>query len=161
MVKDAEFDYSGLEKYELHSRAVADAVLCDLDGTLCLRGDRSPYDYSQVINDTANRPVLTILNALYNNGLEVIFLSGRPESCREDTERWLMTNFSTGFCTYVGLFMRPDGDNRRDWVVKEELFTKYIRHNYNIICALDDRNQVVDMWRAIGLTCLQVAEGNF
>jgi hypothetical protein len=26
---------------------------------------------------------------------------------------------------------------------------------------LDDRNQVVDMWRSIGLPCFQVAPGNF
>ena len=26
---------------------------------------------------------------------------------------------------------------------------------------LDDRNQVVKMWRENGLTCLQVAEGDF
>jgi hypothetical protein len=31
----------------------------------------------------------------------------------------------------------------------------------NILYAVDDRQRVVDMWRSNGITCLQVAEGNF
>lgn len=30
-----------------------------------------------------------------------------------------------------------------------------------ILCVLDDRNKVVKMWRELGLTCLQMAEGDF
>ena len=43
----------------------------------------------------------------------------------------------------------------------DEIFENDIRPYYNIDYVLDDRNQVVEMWRSIGLTCLQVAEGNF
>ena len=33
---------------------------------------------------------------------------------------------------------------------------------YDVAGVLDDRDQVVKMWRnELGLTCLQVAEGNF
>ena len=45
--------------------------------------------------------------------------------------------------------------------VKHELFNKHVRHDYNVRGAFDDRNQVVEMWRAIGLTVFQVADGNF
>jgi len=31
----------------------------------------------------------------------------------------------------------------------------------NVLCALDDRQQVVDMWRERGIRCLQVAKGDF
>ena len=31
----------------------------------------------------------------------------------------------------------------------------------NVAMVFDDRNQVVDMWRQNGLTCFQVADGNF
>lgn len=54
------------------------------------------------------------------------------------------------------LFMRE-----ADYIVKAELFDKYVRHNYNVIGVLDDRTQVVNMWRSMGLTCLQVAPGDF
>lgn len=54
------------------------------------------------------------------------------------------------------------GDNRKDSIVKRELYEKYIEGKYLIRFVLDDRNQMVDMWRnELGLKCLQVAEGNF
>ena len=31
----------------------------------------------------------------------------------------------------------------------------------NVAMVFDDRNQVVDMWRQNGLTCFQVADGDF
>lgn len=42
-----------------------------------------------------------------------------------------------------------------------ELFDRHARDEYRVLVVLDDRKQVVDMWRSLGLTCLQVAEGNF
>lgn len=57
--------------------------------------------------------------------------------------------------------MRPADDNRDDALVKYELFNKYVRDNYDVLGVFDDRNRVVDMWRRIGLTCYQVAEGDF
>lgn len=57
--------------------------------------------------------------------------------------------------------MRPEGDIRKDSIVKREIFENYIRDYYNIQFVLDDRNQVVEMWRSLGLKCLQVQEGDF
>lgn len=41
------------------------------------------------------------------------------------------------------------------------MFEEHIRNKFCVEYVLDDRNQVVDMWRNMGLTCLQVAEGGF
>ena len=57
--------------------------------------------------------------------------------------------------------MRKNGYNKKDSIVKKEIFDEYIKDKYYVEFILDDRNQVVDMWREMGLTCLQVAEGNF
>ncbi|MFJ5071268.1 hypothetical protein ACIQC7_33105 [Kitasatospora sp. NPDC088556] len=57
--------------------------------------------------------------------------------------------------------MRPTGDSRRDSIVKVEIFDAHVRDTYNVTCVLDDRTQVVQAWRAIGLTVLQVADGDF
>jgi adenylate cyclase class IV len=57
--------------------------------------------------------------------------------------------------------MRKTGDNRPDNIVKKEIFDSNIKNNYYIEFVLDDRNKVVKMWRELGLTCLQVADGNF
>ena len=62
---------------------------------------------------------------------------------------------------YSDLFMRADGDYRADSIVKEEIYHDKIEPVYNVLLVLDDRDSVVKMWRSLGLTCLQVAEGNF
>ncbi len=87
-----------------------------------------------------------------------MFLSGRPDSCRRDTWDWLYENVRVPI---ADLLMRTTGDGRTDYVVKQELFDNRVRDRYDIRWVLDDRDQVVKMWRSLGLTCLQVAEGNF
>ena len=84
-------------------------------------------------------------------------MSGRPDNYREATEKWLADNH----IVYEHLYMRAAGDNREDSIVKCELFHKYVQPAYNISVVLDDRNRVVAMWRKLGLTVLQVAEGGF
>ena len=63
------------------------------------------------------------------------------------------------------LLMRSDGDNRSDYIVKKEIYEQNIRDWQDVLFVLDDRNSkkcpVVDMWREQGLTCFQVAEGDF
>ena len=63
--------------------------------------------------------------------------------------------------TYYQLFMRKTDDFRKDAIVKEEIYQGEIEGKYNVLCVLDDRNQVVEFWRSKGLSCFQVAEGNF
>jgi hypothetical protein len=62
---------------------------------------------------------------------------------------------------YNELLMRPNGDNRADDVVKEELFRARIQPRYSVAGVIDDRNRIVKMWRRLGLVCFQVAEGDF
>ncbi len=46
-------------------------------------------------------------------------------------------------------------------MMKEKLYRQHIERKYNIKFVLDDRQQVVDMWRGWGLTVFQVDEGDF
>lgn len=134
------------------------AIVVDIDGTVALHVDRSPYDYSKVHTDNPNWNVVAIVRALRAIGYHIVFLSGRPDSCREDTENWL--NAWVGG-PYHGPFMRTTGDERNDAVIKVELFDKYVRHNWDVRAVFDDRNRVVRAWRDLGLTVFQVADGNF
>jgi predicted kinase len=134
------------------------AVLVDIDGTVALKGARSPFDETRVREDRPNLPVITVVRALYDSGNEIVFLSGRTDGCRAATLEWLSEHVPV---PRAGLFMRPAGDMRKDSVVKLELFDKHVRDAYDVTCVLDDRAQVVEAWRSIGLTCLAVAEGNF
>lgn len=134
-----------------------DCIICDIDGTIAINNSgRSPYDWKRVGEDALNS---TIADILKSTPVQMVFLfSGRDEECRELTQEWLRKNN----VYYDTLVMRPEGDVRKDSIVKRELFKKYVKGKYNVKFVLDDRNQVVDMWRnELGLICLQVAEGDF
>lgn len=133
-----------------------EAVLCDLDGTLALLNGRNPYDASTCEQDALNPVVAGIIRAV-GEGTRLVLVSGREDRHRPQTERWLASHA----IAYDALHMRQTGDNRRDAIIKEEIFDAHIRPHYAVRFVLDDRNQVVAMWRRLGLVCLQVAEGDF
>lgn len=139
--------------------AASQVVLCDIDGTIALRRGRSPYDQSKVLEDAFD-PRMNFLLSSLSEKFKIIFLSGRQDTkqCREDTEKWLKDNLRL---SEVTLIMRPEGDFRPDDVVKKELYQKYIKDRYNVVCVFDDRDKVVKMWRNLGLLCCQVYYGNF
>jgi predicted kinase len=137
---------------------VPEAVLVDIDGTVALFNGRSPYDMSRVHEDLPNTAVISAVRAMHAAGYRIVFCSGRSDDCREATEKWLGEHVGV---PYDALFMRVYGDQRRDSVVKAEIFDREIRAQYRILGVFDDRAAVVRMWRALGLTVFQVAEGNF
>ena len=134
------------------------AVLVDIDGTVALMSGRSPYDWARVGEDLPNPAVITAVRAMQAAGNAIVFCSGRDEVSRPETEAWL--DLYVGV-PYEALFMRPEGDGRKDAVVKREIFDRDIRNRWRIVGVFDDRQQVVRMWRALGLTVFQVAEGDF
>ena len=118
---------------------------------------RGPYDWHKVGEDSRDYAIGYLVDVLEQVGFNIILVSGRDAVCRAETEKWLEDKE----VEYVALFMRPEGDQRKDNIVKEEIFNNHIRNKYNVIFVLDDRNQVVEMWRSLGLKCLQVADGDF
>lgn len=136
------------------------AVMVDIDGTVALHGDRSPFDTARYHEDTANAAVIDTVTMAYEAGHRVIFCSGRSEDFREVTEQWLHHHVLPQGAGWE-LHMRPSGDTRNDAVVKLELFDQYIRDRFNVRFVLDDRDRVVAAWRSVGLTVFQVAEGAF
>lgn len=133
-------------------------MLVDIDGTVALMNGRSPYDWSRVGEDAPNPAVITAVRAMHAAGNAIVFCSGRDEECRAETQAWLDLYVDV---PYEGLFMRPAGDSRKDAIVKREIFDEEIRDRWRVIGVFDDRQQVVRMWRALGLTVFQVAEGDF
>ncbi len=136
------------------------ACISDLDGTLALFGNANPYD-RDFLQDKVNKPIKNILEN-YMGEDQLIFVSGRDSKYRDITIKWLEKSLNMITSQIEShLFMRPEGDKRKDAIVKKELYDANIKGKYNILFVLDDRNQMVEMWRGLGLTCLQVAEGNF
>lgn len=148
------------------SELLPGVYLCDIDGTVATMCDRSPFDESRVSEDTPNHDIVDLIKHLIYSGEEVIFISARTDACYNETMEWLLehaipTVDYMGRDIYPDLFMRPSGDKRKDRNVKLDLFNEHIRGKYRVKGVFDDRDQVVDMWRELGLTCLQVAKGDF
>jgi predicted kinase len=133
-----------------------DGIIVDMDGTLALLNGRNPYDASRCESDLPNQPVLDTVHK-WQSSLNIIVASGRTDNYQPQTERWLQKYG----VNYTNIYLRKTGDQRKDSIIKEEIYRQNIEGKYNIRFVLDDRQQVVDMWRSLGLTVFQVAEGDF
>lgn len=144
-------------------------VIFDMDGTLAdvrhrlhfLNGPKKDFEafYGTMYHDTPNALVCE-LAAMYasNNEYYLIICTGRPERYRRETKQWLLDYE----IEYHGLFMRAnDRLSDKDSDVKRDMLNLIRKLWPSPILAVDDRSQVVKMWREEGLVCLQVADGNF
>lgn len=89
-------------------------------------------------------------------GKSIAIFSGRMETAKEQTIKWLEKHG----VEYDILEMRKSKDYRSDVDVKEEMFNKHFEPK-QIWFVVDDRDKVVDLWRRIGLTCLQCQKGDY
>ncbi len=141
------------------------AVIFDVDGTLAKMVDRSPYDLEKCDTDIIN-PMVVELSKMYDKqGYQIIVVSGRECGTEEDPMKYYrMTRKWVEDFAHVPLVMqcqRVQGDDRKDDVVKEEIFWEKIAPHFDVKLAVDDRQNVVEMWRRIGVECWQVAFGDF
>ncbi|GAB3357004.1 hypothetical protein GCM10027566_20280 [Arachidicoccus ginsenosidivorans] len=134
------------------------AIICDLDGTLAIIGDRSPFDGARCEEDTLNKAVAETINFFKKNGHQVLLVSGREDAYREQTVRFLEKHQ----VPYDALWMRPTGNYSKDSYIKRDMFSTHIHNKYFVSLVLDDRDQVVEMWRKeLMLPCFQVYYGSF
>lgn len=140
------------------------AIICDIDGTLAYNdGHRGWFEEAEVYDDEVRWEVLVAVKALqsfWGGRIPIIFMSGRSEACRDETERWLREKCQT-FDTEQNdeLHMRKIGDSRPDAIVKREMYDEFIRDKYLIRGVFDDRPSVCDMWRELRLPLFDVGPG--
>jgi len=150
------------------------SVIFDLDGTLALIDKRRAlsekpngkinwntfFDPENIKLDEPNHSVIKMAQVLNESGHTIVILSGRSKATKEATVDWLKQYD----VPYNVLKMRPTGqhwaympddDLKKGWL--DDLFPD----KNNILCVFDDRDKVVNMWRDMGLTCMQVAPGDF
>jgi len=146
------------------------AIICDLDGTMCNIDHRLHYVkknvegvkpnwymfFKGIPRDTLNEWCADLVRR-YSGDHQIVYCSGRDETTREVTEKWLKEQG----VWFGHLFMRSAGDHRPDNIVKEILLDFDILTQFDPVLMIDDRQQVTDMWRRRGFICLQCAKGDF
>jgi len=167
VIKNFYYKYIVPKVEVINNPELPHAIICDLDGTLAIHDGRSPYEYDKCDTDLVNQKIVDIIDLYtapqYSRNYHILFVSGRKDYCKEKTLNWLNKIWEDYFNKpEFELYMRKSDDDRADFIVKKEIFMEHINGKYFIEFVLDDRNQVVDMWRReLGLTCLQVNEGDF
>lgn len=134
------------------------AIVVDVDGTLAdMEGVRGPFEWDKVLNDKPRKNVIEMVRLFHQEGYKVIIMSGRDGCCLGNTEEWLQKYG----VPYNNIFMRSRGDSRPDAVVKEEIFWNCVADDFDVKFIVDDRLQVINQWRAMGLECFDVAGNSF
>lgn len=151
-------------------------IVFDIDGVLAdcshrlkyIQGEDKDYDkfYSkeELWKDKPIKAGMNILDALHRFEVmrdnprltefygEVIFITGRNESCRDTTYNWLYNNILERGTVYHKLYMRPKNDYRPAHEVKKDLIEKHIGFE-NILFAFDDDVMVSEMYNRHGVMC--------
>lgn len=141
--------------------------LFDLDGTICDCAHRlhhiqsTPKNWDEFFaachDDDPIPHIIELARHLKCAGLEIVYVTGRSDQCREQTEQWLNNNH----LPFGPIYMRKEGDHRDDDEVKIELLAQVRRDGFDPVLAFEDRSRVVRAFRKSGLPCLQVNEGDF
>lgn len=149
----------------------------DLDGTLSLtehrvhllhtgKRDGSAWRrfYAACDKDPPNLPVIQTMEKLRNHA-DVWVFSGRSDEVYDKTVEWLVQHTSFSYIDLSNnsmLTMRREGDNTEDHLLKESWLMNMLDiDRQRLVATFDDRRRVVDMWRSNGITCFQVAPGDF
>jgi hypothetical protein len=148
----------------------------DLDGTLSDSSHRAHIIQEKTADkwdrfsarahlDPPIENVIQILDTLHEEGSEIWIWTGRADNVRAETVKWLHDQT----CLYEGdldkpnaLRMRPRGDHTPDTALKQDwLKSLSPEDRKRIVAVFEDRTRMIEMWRANGLTALQVAPGDF
>ena len=147
-------------------------IIFDLDGTLALIDKRRElstkpngkidfdklHDPSLIKHDKPNWPVIKMAQLFAEQGFKIVIFSGRSDKTATATLSWLSQNK----VPFNKLVMRPHNTMGfvPDEILKKDMLDNHVDIS-DIFMVVDDRQKVVDMWRSLGLICIQVADGNF
>lgn len=143
----------------------------DLDGTIALIQHRrhhvengnTRWDrfYAECVNDLPNAPVIHTMDLLHDSGAEIWLFSGRSDEVRDQTLTWLEDHVPF-YIDPRSVMMRRSDDHTADDALKRRWYNEMLDDDKRrLVATFDDRDRVVAMWRSVGVTCFQVAPGNF
>lgn len=161
-----QFGYIGEHKLEVYETSLnlPYTVIVDLDGTVAdMKGVRKPFQWDLVDKDNPRQTIIDMVQGVAMHTGHITFLSGRDGECYDKSYSWIENNIITDDIKRLGvqwdLFQREPKDNRKDDVVKYELFNNHIRGKYDPVSVFDDRYSIIRLWSLLGLPdIIQVGE---
>jgi len=147
------------------------AIIFDIDGTISDDSHRQPIlnrnnpitpedweDYhSACIDDKPFGVVCEIMRDFFKSGHKIILITGRDEKYMAQTRLWFLEQE----LDFDLMIMRPNGNRDSSVKLKRDIYENDIKDNYQVEAVFEDRKRVVDMWRGLGLMCLQTKEGDY
>lgn len=147
----------------------------DIDGTVTLTNhrnhildsdDKDKWDkfYAASSGDAPHTPVISLMEALYNQGHDIWFFTGRSDMVRKQTIDWFAehTCMPREIMETAALTMRAHHDHTEDYLLKQQWYDNMLDvDKARLVCVFEDRKRVVDMWRSIGVPVMHVAPGDF
>lgn len=134
-----------------------DAVIADLDGTLCdvssiqhfVEGeDRDFHSFHAASADCpANPAVVEVVQAAKADGKGVLVVTSREFIWRDMSLDWLTVNG----IPYDELVMRIVGDYRPDHVIKAEMLDDLLERGWSVTDAWEDRDDIAELWESRGI----------
>lgn len=140
------------------------AVLVDLDGSLHdIRGVRHFVRESERRKNfdafhrgayfcPPNESVKRMVMQAHERGLKIVITTARDEMYREVSQKWL----DEQGIPYDNIIMRARNDQRKDYVVKDEMYNNLIKDHYNVVGAIDDNPQAIQAWEQNGIRVTKV-----
>lgn len=129
-------------------------VNTDPDETLAWQFKKDWEGFNASLPFDAVVPEVAALFRAIRPGITKIITTGRTDNLRPQMSDWLHKHDLTPDL----LLMRRTGDQRIDSTVKREIFETQIAPRFDVLYVVDDRPQVCDMWRSLGLPLLQVVQ---
>ena len=148
------------------------AIIVDLDDCLFdsrhlnkylpkKQNDREAWDkFQEKYSDCKiNRHILILIDALRLNGITLLFVTGREatEKLKELTEERIRSLYPDG--GYYKIFFRAANDYRKASEVKQEIYRKYIKGQYDVLFAIDDDIENINMFAKEGLNVMHCKYG--
>lgn len=117
--------------------------------------------YAASKQDAPIQGTISVFCALIKAGVDVRIWTARSDEVRAITNDWLAEH--TGILPHrFQLRMRPVGVRTPDYILKKEWYDELSeREKKQVLLVFEDRTRVVNMWRGLGIQCMQVAPGDF
>lgn len=126
------------------------AVIFDIDNTILYHTNRSPFDWSDLSGDKLIKEMYDLMLMYYKNDYKIILLTGRPESVRLNTEKWLINNN----VPYDMLLMKQNDPYEKGFISKQKELDK-LKQCFDVKFAYDDDTKCAEMFKDNGIITFQ------